>query len=182
MPSDYMLKRISSLLLMSVRTTRLQWQSFWSSGRSTILILWRELRLILTLSKKSLMSKLFLSKPVDDPQQTVQSILINSALIIVACFVVGVGNVTATIRSRTLAPWNMLKMLRYIPLISFLWKLVLKLEFISSRSTLFLFVYLLQCHQQPTESKLYGFYCAYHMLKLKNRGPYMEVLSWDLHF
>jgi hypothetical protein len=66
------------------------------------------------------MSKLFLSKPVDDPQQTVQSILINSALIIVACFVVGVGNVTATIRSRTLAPWNMLKMLRYIPLISFL--------------------------------------------------------------
>jgi hypothetical protein len=73
---------------------------------------------------------------VEVPQQTVQSILINSALTIVACFVVGVGNVTSAIRSCALAPWNMLKMLRYIPLISFLWKLVLKLEFISSRSPL----------------------------------------------
>jgi hypothetical protein len=70
---------------------------------------------------------------------------------------------------------------KYIPLISFLWKLVLKLEFISSRSPLFFFVHLLQCHQQPTESKLCGFYCAYHMLKLKDSGPDMEVVSWDLH-
>jgi hypothetical protein len=70
---------------------------------------------------------------------------------------------------------------RYIPLISFPWKLVLKLEFISSRSPLFFFVHLLQCHQQPTESKFCGFYCACHLLKLKDRGPNMEVLSWDLH-
>jgi hypothetical protein len=102
-------------------------------------------------------------------------------LTIVACFVVGVGNVIAAIRSRALAPWNMLKILRYIALISFMWKLVLKLEFISSRSPLFFIVHLLQCHQQPTGSKLCGFYCAYHMLKLKDRGPHMEVLSWDLH-
>jgi hypothetical protein len=40
--------------------------------------------------------------------------------------------------------------LRYIPLISFLCKLVLKLDFISSRSPLFFFVHLLQCHQQPS--------------------------------
>jgi hypothetical protein len=72
-------------------------------------------------------------------------------------------------------------MLRYIPLISFLWKLVLKLEFISSRSPLFFFVHLLQCHQQPTGFRLRGFYCAYHMLQLKESGPRMEVLSWDLH-
>jgi hypothetical protein len=39
----------------------------------------------------------------------------------------------------------------------------------------------LQCHQKPTESKLCGFYCAYHMPKLKDRGLGMEVLSWDLH-
>jgi hypothetical protein len=69
---------------------------------------------------------------MDVPQQTVQSILTNSALTIVACFVVGVGNVTSAIRSHALAPSNMSKMLRYIPLISFQWKLVLKLEFISS--------------------------------------------------
>jgi hypothetical protein len=105
-----------------------------------------------------------------------QSILINSALTIVACFVVGVGNVTAPIRSCPATPWNMSKM----P-ISFLWKLVLKLEFISSRSPLFFFVHLLQCHQQPAESKLCDFCCAYHMLKLKDRGPDMEVLSRDLH-
>jgi hypothetical protein len=110
----------------------------------------------------------------------VHSILINSALTIVPCFVVGVGNVTAVKRSCALAPWNMSKMLRYVPLISFLWKLVLKLEFISSRSPLFFFVHLLQCHQQPTESRLCGFYCAYHMLKLKDSDPHMEVLSWNL--
>jgi hypothetical protein len=78
---------------------------------------------------------------VDVSQQTVQSILINSALTIVSCFVVGVGNVTAAIRSCALAPWNTSKMLRYIPLIFFLWKLVLKLEFILSRSPLFFFVH-----------------------------------------
>jgi hypothetical protein len=118
---------------------------------------------------------------VDVPQQTVHSILINSVLTIVACFVVGVGNVTAAKRSCcAMAPWNTSKMLRYIPLISFLWKLVLKLEFISSRSPLFFFVHLLQCHQQPTGSRL-CFYCAYHMLQLKDSGPHMEVLSWDLH-
>jgi hypothetical protein len=111
----------------------------------------------------------------------VQSVLINSAITIVACFVVGVGHITAVIRSCALAPWNMSKMLRYIPIISFLWKLVLKLEFISSRSPLFFFVHLLQCHQQPTGSKLCDFYCGYHMLKLKDSGPHMEVLSWDLH-
>jgi hypothetical protein len=77
--------------------------------------------------------------------------------------------------------WNMSKMLIYISLISIMWKLVLKLEFISSRSPLFFFVNLLQYHQQPVESKLCGFYCAYHMLKLKDRGPDMEVLYWDLH-
>jgi hypothetical protein len=81
---------------------------------------------------------------VDVPQQTVQSILINSVLTIVACFVVGLGNVIAAKRSScTLAPWNTSKMLKYIPLISFLWKLVPKLEFISSRSPLFFFVHLL---------------------------------------
>jgi hypothetical protein len=112
----------------------------------------------------------------------VQSIFINSALTIAACFVVGVGNVTATIRSHALAPWTMSKMLRYITLIYFLWKLVLNLEFISTRSPLFFFVHLLQCHKQPTESKLRGFYCAYHMLKLKDRGLDMEVLSWDLAY
>jgi hypothetical protein len=116
---------------------------------------------------------------VDIPQQTLQSTLIISALTI--GFVVGVGNVTAAIRSRALAPWNMPTMLRSIPLISFLWKLVLKLEFISSRSPLFFFVHLLQCHQQPSESKLCNFYYAYHMLKLEDRGPHMEVLSLDLH-
>jgi hypothetical protein len=61
MPSNYMLKRIWCLPLISVRTTGLQWRSFWSSGRSTILIHWRQLILILTLSSESLMSKLFLS-------------------------------------------------------------------------------------------------------------------------
>jgi hypothetical protein len=55
------------------------------------------------------------------------------------------------------------------------------LEFISSRSPLFFFVSLLQCHQQPTGSRLYGFYCAYHMLQLKYNGTHMKVLSWDLH-
>jgi hypothetical protein len=35
----------------------------------------------------------------------------------------------------------------------------------------------LQCHQQPTGSKLYGFYCAYHMLKLKDNSP---IRWWDL--
>jgi hypothetical protein len=81
---------------------------------------------------------------MDIPQQIVQSILINSVLTIVSCFVVGVGNVTATKRSCcVLAPWNTSKMLRYTPLISILWKLVLKLEFISSRSPLFSFVHLL---------------------------------------
>jgi hypothetical protein len=83
------------------------------------------------------MSKLFLSKPTGVPQQTVQSILINSVLTIVDCFVVGLGYVTAAKSSRALVPWNTSKMLRYIPLIFFLWKLVLKLEFISSRSPLF---------------------------------------------
>jgi hypothetical protein len=79
------------------------------------------------------MSKLFLSQPTDIRQQTVQSILINNVQTIVACFVVGVGNVTAAKRSFcALAPCNTSKMLRYIPLISFLWKLVLKIEFISS--------------------------------------------------
>jgi hypothetical protein len=111
----------------------------------------------------------------------VQSILINSALTIVACFVAGVGNVTATKRSRALAPWNASKMLRYIPLISFQWKLVLKLEFNSSRSPLCFFIHLLQYHQQPTGSKLCGFYCAYHILKLEDSGPHIEVLSWDIH-
>jgi hypothetical protein len=116
------------------------------------------------------------------PQQTVHSILINNVLTIVACFVVGLGKVTAAkISSCTLAPWNTSKMLRYIPLISFLWKLVLKLEFISSRSPLFFFVRLLQCHQQPTGSRLCGFYCAYHMLQLKDSSTHMEILSWDLH-
>jgi hypothetical protein len=61
MPSNYMLKRISCLPLISVWTTGLQWWSFRSSRRSTIWIHWRQLRLILTLSNKSLMSKLFLS-------------------------------------------------------------------------------------------------------------------------
>jgi hypothetical protein len=61
MPSNYMLKRISCLPLISVRTIGLQWWSFRSSGTSTILIHWRQLRLILTLSNKLLMSKLFLS-------------------------------------------------------------------------------------------------------------------------
>jgi hypothetical protein len=56
-----------------------------------------------------------------------------------------------------------------------------KVQFISSRSPLFFFVHLLQCHEQPTRSRLCGFYCAYHMLQLKDSGPYMEVLSWDLH-
>jgi hypothetical protein len=108
---------------------------------------------------------------VDVPQQTAQSILINSVLIIVACFVVGIGNVIASKRScSALSPWNTSKMLRYIPLISFLPKLVLKLEFISSQSPLFFFVHLLQCHQQPTGSRLCGFYCAYHMLQLKDSG------------
>jgi hypothetical protein len=65
--------------------------------------------------------------------------------------------------------------------ISFLWKLVLKLESISSRSPLFFFVHLLQFHQQPTGFNLRGFYCAYHMLKLKDSDPHMEVLSWDPH-
>jgi hypothetical protein len=32
----------------------------------------------------------------------------------------------------------------------------------------------LQCHQQPTESKLCDFYCAYHMHKLKYSGPHTE--------
>jgi hypothetical protein len=59
----------------------------------------RQLILILTLSSESLMSKLFSSEPADVPQQTVQSILINSGLTIVACFVVGFGNVTAAKRS-----------------------------------------------------------------------------------
>jgi hypothetical protein len=45
-----------------------------------------------------------------------------------------------------LAPWNASKMLRYMPLISFLWKLVLNLEFISSPLPLFFFVHFLQCH------------------------------------
>jgi uncharacterized membrane protein len=81
---------------------------------------------------------------VDVSQQTVQSILINSVLTIVALFVVGLGNVTAAKRSCcALAPWNTSKMLRYIPLISFMWKPVLKLEFISSHSPLFFFVHLL---------------------------------------
>jgi hypothetical protein len=62
-----------------------------------------------------------------------------------------------------------------------MWKLVLKLKFISARSPIFFFVYLLQCHQQPVGSKLCGFYCAYHMLKLKERGSDTEVLSWDFH-
>jgi hypothetical protein len=110
---------------------------------------------------------------MDVPQQTVQSILINSSLTIVACFVVGLENVTAAKRSScALAPWNTS---------SFLWKLVLTLEFISSRSPLFFFVHLLQCHQQPTGSKLCGFCCAYHMLQLKESGPHMEVFSLDLH-
>jgi hypothetical protein len=42
-----------------------------------------------------------------------------------------------------LGPWNTSKILRYRPLISFLWKLILKLEFISSRSPLFFFLHLL---------------------------------------
>jgi hypothetical protein len=59
MPSNNMLQRIECLPLISVRTTGLQWRLFRSSGRSTILIHWRQLILILTLSSKSLMSKLF---------------------------------------------------------------------------------------------------------------------------
>jgi hypothetical protein len=54
-------KRNSSLPLISVWTTGLQWRLFWSSRRSTILIHWREFRLILPLLSKLLMSKLFLS-------------------------------------------------------------------------------------------------------------------------
>jgi hypothetical protein len=50
------------------------------------------------------MSKLFLSKPADVPQQTVQSILINSVLTIVDIFIVGLGIVTAAKSSRTVAP------------------------------------------------------------------------------
>jgi hypothetical protein len=50
------------------------------------------------------MSKLFLSQPSDVPQQTVQSILINSVLTIVDCFVVGLGNITAAKSSRVVAP------------------------------------------------------------------------------
>jgi hypothetical protein len=46
-------------------------------------------------------------------------------------------------RSCPVAPWDMSKILRYIPLISFMWKLVLKLEFIFSRSPLLFFVHLL---------------------------------------
>jgi hypothetical protein len=177
-----MLKRIKCLPLISVRTTWLQWRSFRSSGRSTILIHWRQLILILTLSSESLMSRLFLSYPANIPQQTVQIILINSVLTIVACFVVGLGNVTTAKRSScALAPWNTSKMLRYIPHISFFWNLVLKLAFISSRSPLFFFVHLLQCHQQPTRSRLWGLYFAYLMLQLKESGPHMVVLSWDLH-
>jgi hypothetical protein len=61
MPSNYMLKRIWCLPLILVRTSGLQWQTFRSSGRSTILFHWRQLILILTLSSESLMSKLFLS-------------------------------------------------------------------------------------------------------------------------
>jgi hypothetical protein len=115
------------------------------------------------------------------PQQTVQSTLINSVLTIVACFVVGLGNVTAAKRSScALAPWNTSKMLRYITLISFLWKLVLKFSLFLLDHHYF-FVRLLQCHQQPTGSRLCGFYCAYYMLQLKDSGPHMEVLSWDLH-
>jgi hypothetical protein len=52
------------------------------------------------------MSKLFLSEPADVPQQTVQSILINSFLTIVTCFVIGLGNVTAAKIYCALAPWN----------------------------------------------------------------------------
>jgi hypothetical protein len=46
---------------ISVRTTQLQWLTFRCSGRSTILIHWIQLILILTLLRESLMSKLFLS-------------------------------------------------------------------------------------------------------------------------
>jgi hypothetical protein len=38
------------------------------------------------------------------PQQTVQSILINSVLTIVDCFVVGLGNITAAKTSGAMAP------------------------------------------------------------------------------
>jgi hypothetical protein len=61
---------------------------------------------------------------MDVPQQTVQSILINSVLTIIDCFVAGLENLTATKSSCTMSPWNTSKMLRYIPLISFMWKLV----------------------------------------------------------
>jgi hypothetical protein len=47
--------------------------------------------------------------------------------------------------------------------------------------TTFVFVRLLQCHQQPTGSRLCSFYYAYHMLQLKHSSTHMEVLSWDLH-
>jgi hypothetical protein len=50
------------------------------------------------------MSKLFLFEPADVPQQTVQSILINSVLTIVDIFVVGLGNVTAGKSSRAVSP------------------------------------------------------------------------------
>jgi hypothetical protein len=43
---------------------------------------------------------------VDGPQQTVQSILINSVLTIVDCLVVGLGNVTVAKSSRALVPWK----------------------------------------------------------------------------
>jgi hypothetical protein len=110
----------------------------------------------------------------------VQSILINSALTIIACFVLGVGNVTAVIRSCALAPWNMSKMLRYIPLISFMWKLVLKLElFLLDHHYFSLYIYCSATNNLLDPNSAASI--AYHMLKLKDSDPHMEVLSWDLH-
>jgi hypothetical protein len=48
-------------------------------------------------------------------------------------------------------------------------------------SPIFFFVNLSQCHQQHSHSRLCGFYCAYHMLKVKHKLREHEVFSWDLH-
>jgi hypothetical protein len=79
-------------------------------------------------------------------------------------------------------------MLTYIPLISFLWKLVKGQYFLSLLQCLSLFLldhhyFSLYVYCSATNNLLdpdCGFYCSYHMLQLKYSGTHMKVLSWDL--